>query len=231
VMADVLNLETESKPLNTELETPELEPVTEQSVPSPESTLNPEVASAPEPEAPHEAEVAAAVADIEQATVASEVTESPVAETKPEAASEAGHDAESAADFASLLEAYEREQAAEAAAVEAYGDSIVSGRIANLTDKHAVIDVGLKSDGLLPIEQILDHNGQPRFQAGDVIDVVIEREEPEGGYLVSYDKARVGRDRESRERKDRCDGNGGGSREGRSDGRYRAEGIFTGFSA
>ena len=45
-MADVLNLETESKPLNTELETPELEPVTEQPVPSPESTVNPEVAVA-----------------------------------------------------------------------------------------------------------------------------------------------------------------------------------------
>ncbi len=191
-MADVLNLETESKPLNTELETPELEPVTEQPVPSPESTVNPEVAVASEPDAPHEDEVAAAVADIEQATAASEAMRpavSAISEKTLEAAPEAGHDPESAADFASLLEAYEREQAAEAAAVEAYGDSIVSGRIANLTDKHAVINVGLKSDGLLPIEQILDHNGQPRFQAGDVIDVVIEREEPEGGYLVSYDKA------------------------------------------
>lgn len=181
-MTDVLNLETESKPLNTELETPELEPVTEQPTPSPEFTVNPEVAGAPEQDAPHEAEVAAAVAHVEQATAASEAVHLSSEEV-------AGADLDSAADFAAALEAYEREQAAEAAAVEAYGDSIVSGRIANLTEKHAVIDVGLKSDGLLPIEQILDHNGQPRFHAGDVIDVVIEREEPEGGYLVSYDKA------------------------------------------
>ena len=28
-----------------------------------------------------------------------------------------------------------------------------------------------------------------KFQTGDQVDVVVEREEPEGGYLVSYDKA------------------------------------------
>jgi len=28
-----------------------------------------------------------------------------------------------------------------------------------------------------------------KFQPGDVIDVVIEREEPEGGYLASYERA------------------------------------------
>jgi len=99
------------------------------------------------------------------------------------------HDFDGGEDFSAQLEAFEREQAAEAAAVEAYGDSIVAGTIIKLTDKHAVIDVGLKSEGLLPIEQVLDHTGEPKFKAGDVIDVVIEREEPEGGYLVSYDKA------------------------------------------
>src|ERR1700685_958229 len=43
VMADVLNLETESTPLNTQLETPELESVTELQEPSLESTSNPVV--------------------------------------------------------------------------------------------------------------------------------------------------------------------------------------------
>ena len=52
-MADVLNLETESTPLNTELETPELESVTDQSELSLESTSNPvaevaEIEEAPE---------------------------------------------------------------------------------------------------------------------------------------------------------------------------------------
>ncbi len=181
-MADVLNLETESKPLNTELETPELDPAMELSASSSESTVNPIVSIAAEPEAPQAAEVAAVVAHVEQATAASEANR-PNADMHPET------ETESLTDFAAALEAYEREQAAEAAAVEAYGDSIVTGKISSLTEKHAVVNVGLKSEGLLPIEQLLDHNGQPKFQPGDTIDVVIEREEPEGGYLVSYEKA------------------------------------------
>jgi len=57
------------------------------------------------------------------------------------------------------------------------------------TDKHLVVDVGLKSEGLIPLDQVLDHTGAVKFNAGDVIEVVIEREEPEGGYLASYEKA------------------------------------------
>ncbi len=92
-------------------------------------------------------------------------------------------------DFSAALAAFEREQAAEAAAVEVYGDKIVSGRVAKQTDKYLVVDVGLKSEGLLPLEQVTDHNGAVKFQPGDLIDVVIEREEPEGGYLVNYERA------------------------------------------
>ena len=57
------------------------------------------------------------------------------------------------------------------------------------TEKHLVVDVGLKSEGLVPLEQVVDHTGAVKFKPGDVIEVVIEREEPEGGYLVSYEKA------------------------------------------
>ncbi len=92
-------------------------------------------------------------------------------------------------DFSSALAAFEREQAAEAAAVEAYGDKVVSGKVEKQTEKYLVIDVGLKSEGLVPLEQVVDHTGAVKFQPGDIIDVVIEREEPEGGYLVSYERA------------------------------------------
>ncbi len=92
-------------------------------------------------------------------------------------------------DFSAALAAFEREQAAEAAAVEAYGDKVVSGTVIKQTDKHLIVDVGLKSEGMVPLDQVLDHTGAVKFNAGDVIDVVIEREEPEGGYLVSYEKA------------------------------------------
>jgi small subunit ribosomal protein S1 len=217
-MANVVNPEPESITLNTELEIPTLEPVAEQEQPSPESTSNPEAtktveisaldADAPsEPVAPVAAVTPVAEATEEAAPAAEVATEvpappapsaqaEPVAETpapaKSAARAEHGqpeHSLEHMDDFSAALEAFEREQAAEAAAVEAYGDKIVSGTVIKQTDKHLVIDVGLKSEGLVPLEQVLDHTGAVKFQPGDTIDVVIEREEPEGGYLASYERA------------------------------------------
>jgi len=155
-MADVLNPEqTESTPLNTELETPTLDAATEQKAPSTETTPNPEHASA-ETHAPAEHH------------------------EEPDLSME---------DFAAALENFDREQAAEAAA-QAFDDSaIVSGTVIKLTDKHVVVDVGMKSEGLIPIEQVIDYTGQPKLKAGDTVEVVIEREEAEGGYLLSYEKA------------------------------------------
>jgi small subunit ribosomal protein S1 len=233
-MSNVLNPETESTTLNTELETPTLEPATElQQQPSFESTSNPETAEiseaiepfaldadattepvaaavqhepasvAPEhapvetAETPAPAEAAQTVepAPAEDAPVAAApavaapaVTAQPVVAPRRQA-SHAEHGTESMEDFSAALEAFEREQAAEAAAVEAYGDKVVSGTVIKQTEKHLVVDVGLKSEGLVPLEQVVDHTGAAKFQPGDVIDVVIEREEPEGGYLVSYEKA------------------------------------------
>ncbi len=92
-------------------------------------------------------------------------------------------------DFAAALESFDREQAAEAAA-QAFDDSaIVSGTVIKITDKHVVVDVGMKSEGLIPIEQVVDHTGTPKVKPGDTVEVVIEREEPEGGYLLGYEKA------------------------------------------
>jgi small subunit ribosomal protein S1 len=138
--------------------------------------------SAPVVEAP----VAAAAPVVEAAPVAAPAVAAPAPE---KAAAHAEHGLESMDDFSAALAAFEREQAAEAAAVEAYGDKIVSGTVLKQTEKHLVVDVGLKSEGLVPLEQVLDHTGAVKFQPGDVIEVVIEREEPEGGYLVSYERA------------------------------------------
>jgi len=290
-MTDVLNPETESITLNTELELPTHEPATELKQPSSESTSIPEVAetvsaldadtanepvaqvevpevappmpavaepavdaaSAIEPVAHSEpaaepvaevaaepihaavasvtepvaavepvvaeAVVAASVAEVQshaepvaavEPVVAEPVVAKPVVKAQSHAKPAQKHPAahakpapstraagagfvesafESPDDFSSALEAFEREQAAEAAAVEAYGDNVVTGTVIKSTDKHLVVDVGLKSEGLVPIEQVLDHAGAVKFNAGDQIEVVIEREEPEGGYLVSYEKA------------------------------------------
>jgi small subunit ribosomal protein S1 len=161
-MADVLNSEqTESTPLNTELETPTLEAAAEHDSPSLEPTHNPEISSAEH--------------TVNEHSVAVQSEEEP--------------DLNSMEDFAAVLESFDREQAAEAAA-QAFDDQhIVSGTVIKLTDKHVVVDVGLKSEGLIPIEQVLDHTGQPKLHPGETVEVVIEREEAEGGYLLSYEKA------------------------------------------
>jgi small subunit ribosomal protein S1 len=171
-MAHVLNPEqTESTPLNTELETPTLEAPPEQSEPSVETTSNPEASFETTPEATSHA------ASVE--LQAAEDSAEPHHE-EPDLSMD---------DFAAALESFDREQAAEAAA-QAFDDSaIVSGTVIKLTDKHVVVDVGMKSEGLIPIEQVLDHAGQPKLHPGDIVDVVIEREEPEGGYLLGYEKA------------------------------------------
>ena len=139
-----------------------------------------------------EAELPAVEAELPAAVPAAPPAETPAvtaAAPAPEVSTgEPGEDF-SAADFSSALAAFEREQAAEAAAIEAYGDKIVSGKVVELREKFLVIDVGLKSEGLVPLEQVVDHTGAVKFQPGDEIDVVIEREEPEGGYLVSYERA------------------------------------------
>jgi small subunit ribosomal protein S1 len=224
-MANVLNPEPESITLNTELETPTLEPATELVQPPYESTSNPEtnletaeavevgaldadaptvpVAQAAPVEATVEAEptVEAATKVVAQPEPVAEPQAEAVTHVEPaleaapavKAAAEApaheAHSSESAEDFSAALEAFERELAAEAAAVEAFGDKIVSGTVIKQTEKHLVVDVGLKSEGLVPLEQVQDHTGAVKFQPGDPIDVVIEREEPEGGYLVSYERA------------------------------------------
>ncbi|MGC2162188.1 MAG: 30S ribosomal protein S1 [Silvibacterium sp.] len=161
-MADVLNPEqVESNPLNTEMETPTLEAAADQPDSSIENTHTPEASSATPAE--------------------------PVAEAQTEITEDV--DFGSMEDFAAALESFDREQAAEAAA-QAFDDSaVVQGTVIKLTDKHVVVDVGMKSEGLIPLEQVLDHTGQPKLKAGDPVEVVIEREDPEGGYQLSYEKA------------------------------------------
>ena len=102
-----------------------------------------------------------------------------------------GHedDATGFEDFAAALESFDRENAEAAAKLEEVGDSILTGTVVKLTDKYVVVDVNLKSEGLIPLEQVLDHNGEPKLKAGDTVDVILEREEVEGGYLLSYEKA------------------------------------------
>src|SRR5690349_14833479 len=102
---------------------------------------------------------------------------------------EAAHADAQELDFAAALESFEAEQSAAEAAAPAE-DNIQKGTVVKLTDKYAVVDIGSKSEGMVPIAQVIGRDGQPKFKSGDSIDVVIDRGETEEGYvLLSHEKA------------------------------------------
>ncbi len=90
-------------------------------------------------------------------------------------------------DFATALENFTAEQEAEQAANE---DRVIKGTVLKITPTHAVVDVGFKSEGLVPIAEVQDHEGNVKFQPGQEIDVMIEKGETEEGYTkLSHQKA------------------------------------------
>jgi small subunit ribosomal protein S1 len=85
-----------------------------------------------------------------------------------------------------------------AAMLDIYDDSfrnmaegaVVKGAVLKVTDTAVVVDVGYKSEGLIQINEFLDENGQVTVQAGDVVDVLLERTEDREGHIVlSREKA------------------------------------------
>jgi small subunit ribosomal protein S1 len=90
-----------------------------------------------------------------------------------------------AEDFASALETFTTE------AEEAVGeDRVIRGTVLKLTPTHVVVDIGAKSEGMLPIAEVLDHQGNPKFQPGQEIDVMRDKGETEEGYInLSHQKA------------------------------------------
>src|SRR5215472_16625967 len=97
-------------------------------------------------------------------------------EAKPSAASD---------DFASALESFTTE------AEETVGeDHVIKGTVLKLTPTHIFVDIGAKSEGMVPLAEVLDHEGKPKFQPGDAIDVIREKGETEEGYInLSFQRA------------------------------------------
>jgi small subunit ribosomal protein S1 len=88
-------------------------------------------------------------------------------------------------DFASALESFTTES--EEAVRE---DKVLKGTVLKLTGTHVVVDIGAKSEGMLPLSEVLDFEGNPRFQPGDEIDVMRDKGETEEGYInLSHQKA------------------------------------------
>ena len=67
---------------------------------------------------------------------------------------------------------------------------VVKGTVLKVTASEVVVDVGYKSEGVIAVAEFLDENGQMTVEAGDIVDVLLERTEDREGYVVlSREKA------------------------------------------
>ena len=83
-----------------------------------------------------------------------------------------------------LLDLYDKKMASFAEG------EIVRGRVVKLTTTEVVVDIGYKSEGLLPIQQVTGYDGQVHVKPGEEIDVFVERLEDSSGYvMLSREKA------------------------------------------
>ncbi len=93
---------------------------------------------------------------------------------------------ESGEDFAAMLENYSTPEGEP----EASDDNVIRGTVVKVTDDHVVVDIGAKSEGLVPIAEVRDHEGNVTFKAGDEIAVMVERGQTiEGHTKLSHQKA------------------------------------------
>jgi small subunit ribosomal protein S1 len=68
---------------------------------------------------------------------------------------------------------------------------ILRGHVVSVRDTEVIVDVGLKSEGLVPIQQLMGPDGTVLVSPGDEIEVMVDRhgEKPAGFILLSYEKA------------------------------------------
>jgi small subunit ribosomal protein S1 len=67
---------------------------------------------------------------------------------------------------------------------------IIKGRVLKITDGEVFVDVGHKSEGIVPIREVLGPDGKVTVKPGDEISVLMEQNEEVDGYLLlSREKA------------------------------------------
>ena len=67
---------------------------------------------------------------------------------------------------------------------------IVTGTIVGITDNDVIVDVGYKSEGLIPLDEFADGPGRPEIEVGSEVEVLLEKtEDQEGHVLLSKRKA------------------------------------------
>ncbi|MFC0388377.1 30S ribosomal protein S1 [Muricoccus vinaceus] len=87
-------------------------------------------------------------------------------------------------DFASLLDET-------LGADTGFAGSVVTGKVIRIDDDVAVVDVGLKSEGRVPLREFAAQGQKPEVKPGDLIELFVERyEDRDGSIVLSREKAR-----------------------------------------
>jgi small subunit ribosomal protein S1 len=67
---------------------------------------------------------------------------------------------------------------------------VVRGVVLQVSDSEVIVDVGYKSEGIIPVDEFKDETGKITIKAGDMVDVLLEKTEDKEGYVVlSKEKA------------------------------------------
>jgi small subunit ribosomal protein S1 len=90
----------------------------------------------------------------------------------------------SSKDYENLLDQYQFN------AKEIAPGKIINGKVIKVTSTHALIDIGFKSEGIIPAEDFASIPDKNEIHPGDNIEALVERTNLKEGYLVlSYKKA------------------------------------------
>lgn len=79
-------------------------------------------------------------------------------------------------DYADLLDKYEFK------AENLSPGSLVKGKVIKITPTHVLVDVGSKSEGIIPIEDFIDRKELNEMQPGDDVEAVLEKSNHKEGY-------------------------------------------------
>jgi len=86
-------------------------------------------------------------------------------------------------DFQALLGQFERQHASQAKRPLQVGD-LVHGTVASIGHEHVYVDLGIKSDAIIDIQEVTDAAGNLTVQVGDPVDMAISAIDADSGTLL-----------------------------------------------
>ena len=61
---------------------------------------------------------------------------------------------------------------------------VVKGTVLQVSESEVIVDVGYKSEGIIPVDEFRGEDGKITVKAGDLVDVLLEKTEDKEGYVV-----------------------------------------------